>query len=289
MSFSNIILFIIITTISLARGTNVILSAKKSDWVEDTNVILKNPGMGFTLWSANNNPKPHPNVSVIYNRFTWSTLEPQEGVYSWTNFDNWMTSISQKNMTFATRLMAIGSETSQQWTPQWMFDKIPAGSKYQVGGEWIYDFSVPVVMSGLKKMISAFGNHINGNPHLSHIDVGGLGRWGEWHMSGFAFPMPNYTLRKEIIDAHFDAFPDSVIVMQTEIADDLKYAVSRGAGARGDCFGDYDSSRWCHMVDRYPQMLALVPEAWKTHPIVWETCWTIQTWLEFDMDLRQRT
>jgi hypothetical protein len=60
------------------------------------------------------------------------------------------------------------------------------------------------------------------------------------------------------------------------IGGQVEYATSRGAGWRGDCFGDYGmfSSTWNHMDDSYGPAAAdpVVGEAWKTAPVQFEVC-----------------
>ena len=70
----------------------------------------------------------------------------------------------------------------------------------------------------------------------------------------------------------------------------LRYAASRGAGWRGDCFGDYGyfTPDWNHMEHAYPPSLEdpIVADAWKQGPVQFEVCGYIHEWYErgFDLD-----
>jgi hypothetical protein len=66
-------------------------------------------------------------------------------------------------------------------------------------------------------------------------------------------------------------------------------------GWRGDCFGDLrtkgegvpDHLRWNHMFDEYPTRMWEngVQDAWKTAPVIFETCWTVAHFFEQHWDI----
>jgi hypothetical protein len=139
--------------------------------------------------------------------------------------------------------------------------------------------------------IKRLGIRYDGHPDIDHIDLGTVGWWGEWHMSGSkAGKMPTMDNRKKIIDAYLNAFSKTTLLMLIGGRECLTYAAERGAGWRADCLGDMGgfSKNWCHMCNAYPQLVRSsgVENAWKTAPIAWETCWDMRRWVKEDWSLR---
>jgi hypothetical protein len=91
-----------------------------------------------------------------------------------------------------------------------------------------------------------------------------------------------------ITEWYFAYFPNTPLVMLH--GGQLKYAVSRGAGWRGDCFGDYGYFKpdWNHMEHAYAPVLEdpVVARAWMRGPVQFEVCGVMQDWYEkgFDID-----
>jgi hypothetical protein len=94
--------------------------------------------------------------------------------------------------------------------------------------------------------------------------------------------------QKKIIDAYFKHFPSTPLVML--VGGPVAYAVGKGAGWRGDCFGDYGmfGSTWNHMDDVYGPTASdpVTGAAWKTAPVQFEVCGVMQDWYDkgFDID-----
>ena len=65
------------------------------------------------------------------------------------------------------------------------------------------------------------------------------------------------------------------------------HAIERGAGWRVDCWGDLRGDNWNHQYDRYPQYIYQTGsvDAWKTAPVVLETCGTYGSWFRGGLDL----
>jgi hypothetical protein len=103
------------------------------------------------------------------------------------------------------------------------------------------------------------------------------------------FPTEEHQIK--ITDWYFTYFPNTPLVMLH--GGQLKYAVSRGAGWRGDCFGDYGffgpNWNWNHMEHAYARVLQdpIIADAWKRGPVQFEACGVMQDWYDkgFDIDL----
>jgi hypothetical protein len=102
--------------------------------------------------------------------------------------------------------------------------------------------------------------------------------------------MPKVETRLAIIDAWRAAFPKSPKVMLIGDEEGMRHAVKNGCGWRADCLGDMGgfSKNWNHMDHFYLQQLAKTGanDAWKTAPVAFESCWTMQKWVDEKWDVR---
>ena len=100
--------------------------------------------------------------------------------------------------------------------------------------------------------------------------------------------MPTKENKLRITDWYFRYFPGTPLVML--VGGPVEYAASKGAGWRGDCFGDYGTFRpdWNHMDNVYEPKVRkpVVGNAWKTAPVQFEVCEDMQDWYDrgFDID-----
>jgi hypothetical protein len=259
-----------------------------------TDEILDNPGMGFADFhfgfdhppSSNEYPRP----TVAYFRWSWADLEPAEGVYNFTLVDRVIEQAKSKGETLAFRIMT----EYQSGSPQWLLDKGIASVK--VGGGTFPDYNDPIFLEYHDRLLRAFGTRYGASPDIDHIDIGSVGCWGEWNMAccqGIEAECKQYFPTEEnqikIIDSYFRHFPSRPLVMLH--GGQLKYATSRGAGWRGDCFGDYGyfDPHWNHMEQAYAPVLAdpVVADAWQRGPVQFEVCGVMQDWYEKGFDIDQ--
>jgi hypothetical protein len=232
---------------------------------------LPNPGRGWSTHSsfADEEANAHyPPSTVAYFRFTWSLAEPSEGGYAFDRIDALISRARGAGQRFAFRIMPDACQG----------DGSPCFSA---------DAADPVYMAYAHALIAAMGARYNGNPDVEFVDIGLVGDYGEWHFTRAASlgaAMPPYSVRLQYVDWHLQAFPDTPVIMlvgdltQTD-SDTLSYAVTHGTGWRADCWGDYRSPT-NHMEDDYPIKLSApgVGDAWRTRPVVLETCGIPQDW-----------
>jgi hypothetical protein len=263
--------------------------------VNDTNIItpreiddvLVNPGMGFEtsgVLAKGRTIRNYPACSIAYSRFYWDELEPQEGRYAFDLINSQLTKAREQGQDIALRFMPMDTTPK---APTWFRAKakghtfqlkaygwergLKAG---QVVESWAPDFNDPFFLERQEALVRAFGERFNGHPDIMRMDIGSIGRWGEWHTSGTPAPMPTEDNAKKVIDWYFKYWGRTPLSMLVGYAPGLRYAVSRGAGWRADSLGDYGhfSDRWCHMVDAYPKQVAApgVLGAWKRGPVTFE-------------------
>jgi len=278
-----------------APGANVpLLGPVVTVQPKEIHDILYNPGMGFVDFHFGfGHPPPHediPRQTVAYFRWSWADLEPVEGEYNFSLVDRVIEQAKSKGESLAFRIMVEYKAGS----PQWMLDKGVAS--VPVGDGTFPDSNNPIFLDYHERLIRAFGARYAGSSDIDHIDIGSVGCWGEWNTAccqGVEAQCKQYFPTEEnqikITDWYFTYFPNTPLVMLH--GGQLKYAVSRGAGWRGDCFGDYGffGPNWNHMEHAYARVLQdpIIADAWKRGPVQFEACGVMQDWYDkgFDIDL----
>jgi hypothetical protein len=277
---------------------NPVIAPSKSVTVRllEISDVLYNPGMGFADfqfgWGSGKplpTPEEYPPQTVAYFRWTWDVLEPSEGRYNFSQVDNVIGIAKAKGETLAFRIMSVYKGS----TPKWLLDK--GVNSVAVGKDTFPDHNNPVFLEYHRRLVKAFGDRYAGTSEIDHIDIGSVGCWGEWNTACCKgveaicrkyFPTDKNKLL--ITDWYFQYFPGTPLVMLQ--GGPIEYAASKGAGWRGDCFGDYGmfSTTWNHMVDVYEPTVrnTVVGDAWKTGPVQFEACGVMQNWYDrgFDID-----
>jgi hypothetical protein len=257
----------------------------------EINDILNNHGKGFTEFHGGElSLEEHPTPTVSYYRWNWAELEPVQGQYNFDLVDNAIAEAKAKGLDFAFRIMPHWMDS----LPSWLIDMGVDSIAVEDGS--FPDHNNPVFLQYHEQLIKAFGERYDGSPDIDHIDIGSVGCWGEWNTACCGDQeetcksyYPTEEDQKTIIDWYFEAFSNTPLVML--IGGPVDYAVSKGAGWRGDCFGDYGmfSSSWNHMDHSYGPAAEdpVVGEAWKTAPVQFEVCGVMQDWQDqgFDIDL----
>jgi len=257
--------------------------------------LLSNPGMGWQTFHhvASNDPSLAglPSGSAYY-RWTWKNLEPTQGSYNIALVKNTLSAARAAGQTLMFRVMTAGSD--QAYAPSWLKS---AGCKmfaYQAdtAGLEAPDLDDATCWALHAALIGELGKQLAGEPDLQ-IDIGSVGLWGEWHFSGTSpqVPMPTLATRKKVVDLYFATFPKTPLAALIGETEALAYAVSKGAGWRADCLGDYGffSSTWNHMDNMYKQNVAAAGanDAWKTGPVAWESCGDMSDWVQLGFDVRK--
>jgi len=256
-----------------------------------TDEILANPGMGWqtfhcTRTKDKNLPAWIPST-VHYARWGWGTFEPQPGKIDCEFLDGVLKETREAGQTLAFRVMCCSTGPGDPYHPAWL---------KEIGGRVVttrYDggqpLEVPIlddpkVLDAHLDFIRRLGQRYDGHPDIDHVDLGSVGWWGEWHMSGSSDArMPTLETQQKIVDAYLAAFKRTPLLMLIG-GPPLKYATQHGAGWRADCLGDMGgfSKTWCHMRMAYPKLLSAADakDVWQTAPVAWETCWDMRKWVD---------
>lgn len=268
--------------------------------------LLVNPGVGITTFNRYNgqpinpgqrwsevgpekaNPdasqKPDfPDTSIAYFRWFWQQLEPEQGKYRWDVIDTALDEARRHHQTLAIRLMPYDQGHP---LPEWYRN---SGARRinkpedKDGKVWSPDSDDPSYMKHWGALVREAGKRYDGHPFLDTVDISTFGYWGE----GWGPYPPSWEKQKALLDAYFDAFRKTPLMVNIDVLDSLIYAVNRGAGWRLDCWGDMGGfgRNFSHMLDRYPQYVARVPDGWRHGPVSLETCWVPGFWKDKGWDL----
>jgi hypothetical protein len=221
-------------------------------------------------------------------------LEPEKGRIDYGFLDGALKETRQAGQTLALRVMCCSTTPRHPYHPRWLRDiggRIIQTRREDGPAVEIPDLDDPKILSAHLDFIQRLGARYDGHPDIEHLDLGSVGWWGEWHMSGAAnAKMPAPENQKKIVDAYLAAFTKTALLMLIGGGEMLKYAARRGAGWRADCLGDMGgfSKSWRHMRMAYPTMLpqANAMDVWKTSPVAWETCWDMRKWVSEGWSLR---
>ena len=263
---------------------------------DESDAVLVNPGMGFTTQSALDGDVPgYPKSTIAYYRWYWDELEPQEGKFNWAMIDSVIAAAKARGQRLATRIMpANGKPRVPDWYRKtgakgWDFIAESTQNAGKTDPSWMPDHEDPLFAKYMGRLVKEFAKRYDGHPDIDHIDIGSYGHWGEWHLS-FVKEKRNYDfdLKKMIIDWYLEGFKKTPMVIPEDAEDGLIYATEHGVGWRADCMGDYGPPNNWNLMTRYLQLPKAYPsvgEAWKTSPVAFESCSTMETWLAAGRDI----
>jgi hypothetical protein len=260
----------------------------------ETDELLANPGMGWQTFhrfaDEDKNLQGLPSTCA-YFRFYWSEIEPVEGRIDFARFDDLLARARKAGQKLAFRIMCAGTRRDYMYVPQWLKEKGCPGFEYQRNGtkHWVPDMDHPIFQRAHFRLIRELGKRYDGHPDLDLVDIGSVGLWGEWHMSGTGVDLPSVETRLAIIELYCEAFPKTPKVMLIGDEAGMKHAIRKDCGWRADCLGDMGgfSKTWCHMRNFYPQQIqrTAADKAWRTAPVAFESCWDMRKWKQEGWDI----
>jgi hypothetical protein len=302
-SMTNLLRIATLLILSVACLSSTTLAADEAPAVvtvvpQETDEILANPGMGWetfhrTSRQDKNLPAWLPST-VHYLRWGWAEVEPQPGQVDETMLNRVLKESRDAGQKLAFRVMCCSTTLGHPYHPSWLKD---VGGKelqadYEGRGPFpIPDMDDPIVLQRHLDLIRRLGQRYDGHPDIDHVDLGSVGWWGEWHLSGSkTCKLPTLENRKKIVDAYLAAFKKTPLVMLVGGGELLTYATQHGAGWRADCLGDMGgfSKNWCHMRKGYPVWIRQsgIQDTWKATPVAWESCWDMRKWVAEGWPLR---
>lgn len=286
----------IATSLALALTTCCIANTVTVTPTE-TDELLVSPGMGWQTFHRFANDDPNlgdlPSASA-YFRLYWRDIEPRDGEIDFAQFDSLLARAKEAGQKLAFRVMCVGTNRDAMHVPDWLRELGCPGWEFTYGDRgpvrWTPDMDSELFQDRHFRLIGELGRRYDGHPDLDLVDIGTVGLWGEWHMSGTDVDVPSPATRRRIIETYLAAFPTTPKVMLIGDADGMRQATSAGAGWRADCLGDMGgfSSNWNHMEGMYPGQIreTNAGDAWKRGPVAFETCWDMRKWADEGWDIR---
>ena len=208
----------------------------------DTVSLIRNPGMGWTIYDDAHDQVADAKeywikqdtiakkyASVLYLRWRWSEMEPEEGKYAWEydeNFKSLVQGALDRNLRLAFRVYVSGQDNVFQTTPEFVFDQ---GAKFYMekGGDGEVKSPYPddpIFQEKFKNFIQAFAKEFDNPLQVDYIDGYNLGWWGEGHHLRFIDEENREKTFKWIIDLYGNTFKNVplVITVDSEIGHDLE-------------------------------------------------------------------
>jgi hypothetical protein len=191
---------------------------KRRSAAQGSEELLANPGMGWQTFRRFADDDPNlaglPSASA-FCRFYWREIESQDGQIDYPKFDELFTHARRAGQKLALRIMCTGSGAHTD-VPAWLKEQGCRGIEFTYGGRkhWVPDFADPLFQAKHFRLIRELGRRYDDHPDLDLVDIGSVGLWGEWHMSGTqvvgsdqSVSLPSPEILQAIIDAWCAAFP----------------------------------------------------------------------------------
>ena len=264
---------------------------------EESDEILANPGMGWeTFHETSKSDKNLPGwipSTVQYARWGWGRFEPEAGKIDREFLDGELKETKKSGQRLAFRVMCCSPEPGVAYHPKWLNG---AGGRivecdYEGKRVPIPDFDDAAILERHVDFIKRLGQLYDGHPDIDHVDIGSIGWWGEWHMSGSKCGMPAQANQRRMVDAYLGAFKKTRLLMTLHSSPGMRRAIDGGSGWRADCLGDLGmfAKDWSHMRDGYPKWIRemKLEEQWKRAPVAFETCGDMRRWVKEGWSPRQ--
>lgn len=265
---------------------------------EETDEILANPGMGWETFhrtsKADKNLPPWIPSAVQYARWGWRELEPQPGKIAYEFLDKALKESLESGQKLAFRVMCCSPYKGRPYHPAWLKElggRELMADHHGEGPFPIPDMDDPAILDRHLDFIKRLGQRYDGHPDLDHLDLGSIGWWGEWHLSGSKnCKLPTLENRMKVVDAYLAAFKKTPLVMLINGRECTAHATRHGTGWRADSMGDLGSfsPTWNHMHNAYPALIreGKAEDAWKNGPIAYEPPAAIAEFVEKQWPLR---
>ena len=241
---------------------------------------IVNPMRGLYRWMGQEYAlQPTPSLDA-YGRYTWRDLEPTQGDYSFAKLEADIAKAADEGRKYSFRVRTVVA-TKGSAIPDYAMTGAGWWADYNKDDDrdtYIPDWNDATFLERLDTFMQALGKRYNNDPRVAFLDIGLFGNWGEWHMSGFSYPSSSgaqratTTTRYRLVDMHIDAFPSTPLVMMTDDAEALVYAMKRSPriGWRRDSLG-WNTGHF-GKVERDPVRWNAIKDRWKTALVVSEFC-----------------
>ena len=232
--------------------------------------------------------------TVHYARWGWGELEKEPGRLNVEFLDRVLSETREAGQKLSFRVMCCSPYAGRPYHPAWITSiggKELLADYHGKGLFPIPDMDDPIVLNAHLDFIKRLGERYDGHPDIDNVDLGSVGWWGEWHLSGSTTcKMPKPENRMKVVDAYLAAFKKTPLVMLLNGKACTTYATAHGAGWRADSMGDLGSfsPTWSHMRNAYPDWIrsTQVQDVWMHAPIAYEPPMAMSEFVEKKWPLR---
>lgn len=254
ISIISIIIIAIVITKKYYFGNNI----RANNWIKDIKIVngkdnktnsktyrnedvLVNPGKGFVLRDSLEDSCDNI-LSVVYYRFGWSTIEPEEGQYNWSIIDSKIRDCTKRGKKFAFGIMNVCISSPKEYvTPEWVFD---AGAQFHIyessdGVKHVIpEWTDKIFLEKLNNFIEVLAERYDGNENIAFIDIRSYGSYGEQHLTTIGgTDISSEQLKELFIQPYMNAFNSTMLVNpwgKEMYNDTYEWAVDNGVTIRRD-------------------------------------------------------
>ncbi len=233
---------------------------------------LVNPLRGFYRWYGSE-PIPQPRPAYDhYARYGWRELEPTRGQYDFSAIAAALETAEAAGAKFAFRVMAVNGFSSPLEVPDYLMQEVGGTDcTYYDQQLWVPDWDSPQFLERAHALVTALGEHFDGDPRLAYYEMGIYGHWGEWHNGGLCAPPAGTATKQALVDMQLAAFADTRIVMNSGAEEVAAFVYTLEQSPRIGVRVDSLCDPWFdQQFTDSPAKLALIQERWKTAPIITE-------------------
>ena len=218
-------------------------------------------------------------VTIVSGSPKWCDLNPAEGVYNWDEIDGMLEACEQHGLTYGIRIMPYSSYLSEDYVPQWIYNKGAAKNKAPLRDDPSLEtefpkWDDPVYLQAHKDFTNALAEKYDGDPRVEFIDIRPFGDYGEWHNSfavGDEKFMPSLDIQKDMLDYYAEVFDDTTIVLPSNARGEIyQYALSIGIAKRDDGLISIPNAEWS-LRPAYKANLPVLGENYQTYTWMKET------------------
>ncbi len=205
----------------------------------EKDVMTDNPAVGFA--PSADNVDAAQSERLVYAEIKWSEWEPHEGKYDIGyieekyNLDMWRK--AGKHLVIRFVCDVPGNEQHMD-IPRWLYDKTGDGVFYDndYGKGYCPDYSNGYFIAAHEKAITALGEYMSRDSFCLYAELGSLGHWGEWHITGGEGlpPIPNEDICGQYVKPYADSFKTARLLMRRPFSFVKKYSM----GVYNDMTGD---------------------------------------------------
>ncbi|MDD3277262.1 MAG: DUF4832 domain-containing protein [Lachnospiraceae bacterium] len=247
---------------------------KKTYYWEESQEVFDNPGIGFA--ASADNEEAARKTSLVYVDITWREWEPSQGNYNYqqvveeNHLEQWRSLGKEIVLRFVSD---IPGKEQHLDIPNWLYLLTGGDGTYYsgaYGSGYSPNYNNDQLITCHREAILALGSYFAGDPHLSYVELGSLGHWGEWHTTGASYlpEMPSDEVCQHYVDAYREAFPRQLLLMRRP----YQLGKEAGFGVYNDMTGSReDTKEWLGWIESGdPKNIPTVtanPRIWEYAPV----------------------